>query len=593
MKALFKWTAITTVVLAVALVALLAGGFALLNTHWLQQKMLTKAVSLLTEKLQTRVAVDSVSIDLLTLDAKLYGLTVEDRQRRPMFGVEFVKTDVDISALLSSREIRIRETRLEGIRAELYKAPKGSESPDTVANYQFLIDAFKPSAKSQPKDTTATAQKRLAFAMNTLRAERIDIVYNGQRVQLGQLHYDPSAADGRLIELQRLHLKTDNHRQRKNSGRPKRGAFDTGHLNVWADMKLKVDSVGKGMVHGYLTDCTLCDTLTGIDIRRLQCEVTFADKTLKLNDVHLQQGETELHFNEGVMHLPDSLSATRLHYATSTISGTAVLRDISTTFAPVLSQFTLPLQLSVRIDGDDSGLRFHDIVVKRPAGKLLVKATGYAVNLKDKHRLKLHFDVHKATFVGGEKERIINQFRIKKFMMKQLHQLGTIHYTGSFDIIRKREEFRGDIQTEAGKLKFSLAIDGARKYLLGEASTDHLEIGHVMDMPDIKAVAASAQFKFDISKARTALMRRRLGGKLPIGEVTAHVDQASYKFVKMHNLDVQMASDGATAVGNLCAPRKLADMDLDFTFTNTSEMRKMKVKPRLKLHLFKKKKKSE
>jgi hypothetical protein len=258
-----------------------------------------------------------------------------------------------------------------------------------------------------------------------------------------------------------------------------------------------------------------------------------------------------------------------------------------------LSQFTLPLQLSVRIDGDDSGLRFHDIVVKRPAGKLLVKATGYAVNLKDKHRLKLHFDVHKATFVGGEKERIINQFRIKKFMMKQLHQLGTIHYTGSFDIIRKREEFRGDIQTEAGKLKFSLAIDGARKYLLGEASTDHLEIGHVMDMPDIKAVAASAQFKFDISKARTALMRRRLGGKLPIGEVTAHVDQASYKFVKMHNLDVQMASDGATAVGNLCAPRKLADIDLDFTFTNTSEMRKMKVKPRLKLHLFKKKKKSE
>ena len=114
-----------------------------------------------------------------------------------------------------------------------------------------------------------------------------------------------------------------------------------------------------------------------------------------------------------------------------------------------------------------------------------------------------------------------------------------------------------------------------------------------MDMPDIKAVAASAPFKFDISKARTALMRRRLGGKLPIGEVTAHVDQASYKFVKMHNLDVQMASDGATAVGNLCAPRKLADIDLDFTFTNTSEMRKMKVKPRLKLHLFKKKKKSE
>ena len=69
------------------LVVLLAGGFALLNSQWLQQKMLGKAAGLLTEKLQTRVGIDSVSIDLLTLDAKLYGLTVEDRQQRPMFGL--------------------------------------------------------------------------------------------------------------------------------------------------------------------------------------------------------------------------------------------------------------------------------------------------------------------------------------------------------------------------------------------------------------------------------------------------------------------------------------------------------------------------
>lgn len=105
-------------------------------------------------------------------------------------------------------------------------------------------------------------------------------------------------------------------------------------------------------------------------------------------------------------------------------------------------------------------------------------------------------------------------------------------------------------------------------------------------MDDIGPVAATATFKIDISKPRTAIMRKRLGGKLPIGEVKAHVSRGSYKFVSTRDLDIQIVSDGAVAEGSVNAAGKWMDLSCTFSFTNTSEMQKIKIKPKAKFHLF-------
>jgi chemotaxis protein histidine kinase CheA len=111
-----------------------------------------------------------------------------------------------------------------------------------------------------------------------------------------------------------------------------------------------------------------------------------------------------------------------------------------------------------------------------------------------------------------------------------------------------------------------------------------------MGMPDIGPVTAKADFKFDISKPRTAIMRKKLGGKLPIGEVKAHVDEAKYKFVKVTNIDVNIVSNGAIAEGDLFTPGKFADISCAFSFTNTNEMQKTKIYPRVRFNIFGKKK---
>lgn len=631
MNKALKWLIRIACTLVGIVIVFLVAGFFMLNTSWLQGKLLSQTQALLRERLQTRVDIDSVSIDLFTLDAKLYGLSVEDRQQRKMLQMEFLQADVDILPLLNN-ELRIPQVKVEGINAELHKLPKDSLSPDTVANFQFVLDAFKSDRKKKklPADSIAKSKKKkLELIMNKVSAERIHVKFNGDSVSLGKLlltqpidgspkgkvenlkgRWERHNKKGQLVtnellittielseedsvglvELKRVNYKTNNHAPRKNASKPKRGFFDVGHFNLWANLKINIDKIENGTVHGFLRECTVQDTISGIDITKLQCEVTANKEGMRLEDVLLRLKETELRFVRADMKFANKKTGKKMSYFTSTINGRVILKDISRTFAPVLRNFTLPLDLKVRMEGDAEGMRFRDVVVSRPGDKLNIKAQGYITGLKNKYDLKVHFDILDCKVRGGEKERLINQFVVKKFMMKQLHALGTLSYKGSFDVLYKLVLFRGLVDTKAGSIKFNFGLDGLNKYVQGHAEAGSLKLGDVMDMPSLGPVTAVADFKFDISKPRTALMRKRLGGKLPIGEVNAHVAEASYGIVKARNVTVKIVSNGAIAEGDLSAPGKFADLSCQFSFTNTNEMKKTKVKPKVRFNIFGKKK---
>ena len=64
--------------LIASLMVLIVGTVFLLNTDAFQNKLLKHAIGLLSDKLQTRVEIDSVSIGLFSQDIYLYGLDVED-----------------------------------------------------------------------------------------------------------------------------------------------------------------------------------------------------------------------------------------------------------------------------------------------------------------------------------------------------------------------------------------------------------------------------------------------------------------------------------------------------------------------------------
>ena len=388
-----------------------------------------------------------------------------------------------------------------------------------------------------------------------------------------------------LIDISQLHYQNDNHKPRKNAGKPKRGFFDAKHLDITADLKLTIDSIVNGTVVGELTQLTATDSITGIDIRDMRSKIRATKEKVILNDIVFQQKNTVLNIQRGELTLPNKKTGRTFSYSTGTIKGKTLLKDIARPFAPVLSKFSLPLNLSAEMSGTDSTIAFRNILVTSDDKKLSITATGDIVNLRDKEKLNICFNVSRMIAKGDIKEKIINQFTVKKLMMKQLKNLGDISYKGKFFVFYKREVFQGVLGTAAGALDFTFNLDNKEKYVTGHASTRNFLLGKVMEMESLGTVEASADFKIDISKPRTAIMRRQRGGKLPIGTVSAKVEDCSYKGIHVRHLSANIKSDGAVASGDLFQHGNYRDLSCSFSFTNTDEMHKIKItKPGIKFH---------
>lgn len=566
------------------LVAGLAGAWFYVNSSAGQQRLLGFAVNLLQEKLETRVQIDSIRVNLSNLDVNLWGVDVEDKQQRKLMKMDSIAVKVDMKKLISKR-VEVESAMISGLRAELHN-PK-----DSASNYQFIIDAFK-NDKSDTLDSGKPREKtRLEFNIQRLQLSDIQVEHHGvtkkdyqQTTTLRLSNLDMKPRNSKYdITIGGLHLTTDNHQPRKNANKPKRGAFDAGHLDITADMELMVNHVGKDTANIELTRFTARDTITGLDVKDIRFTAGINKQTAQLHNIFVQQLNTTLNIDSATIQLPSKKQGRQLEYTTSVISGSVLLKDIARPFAPTLHKFSIPLELTTRMSGTDSTMHFSDVHVNTTDNKLKIDATGDISNLKDSKKLLVRFDVNKMTTNAVTAKQIIDQFTVKKFMMRQLNNLGLISYRGSFDVIYKMEKFRGVLNTSNGYMAFNLTLNEQTKYLSGSVSTRGFRLGRVIEMKDIDDVGCSASFTFDYSKPRTARIRRLKGGKLPIGKISVSNAYVSYKKIKMSSINTEIKSDGVTAEGHIEQKKKFADILCNFTFNNTDSIHKMKIKPGLRL----------
>ena len=601
----------------------------LLNTHAVQNKLLGMAKQRLEEKLQTRVEIEDLSVNIFTQEIHLKGLEVEDQQQRKMLVLERLTVNMNIVRLLAKKLV-ISKAEMEGVRARLYKPEDGP------ANYQFIIDAFKSDKPKEEKKPEEAEKKKEPFSLDIhhVKLARIDIQYNENKVTLDELDYDQgwlNKTSGKLkglegqwemqtkkgpqtatfslgtihltekkgkhdVEVGGLHFALDNHLPRKNTGKPNRGWFDVGHLDVTANLQLTINHIDKDSVNATLTKFVAKDSLTGFNVKDLHFTVGATKELAHLRNIVVQQENTVLQFDSATVVLPSKKEGRRFSFQTSLIKGKTLLKDISRPFAPVLKDFKMPLELSVLFSGTDTTLVFKDIDVHTPDKRLKIDAVGGIEHLNKKEDLDIHFHVNKMTAKGTVKQEIINQFPVKKMLMKQLEALGDISYVGDVHIPYRREEFKGVLGTAVGSLTFNFAINENTKYVEGQAETKSFQLGKVLKMKDIGAVGLKGNFKIDIDKGRTAQMRKQYGGKLPIGKVNATVYEASYKGVKVKNLLVDIQSSGAQVNGDSSQSNKGLDWACNFSFTDIDKPSNFKIKPKVKVKfkdLFKKKSKEK
>ena len=395
---------------------------------------------------------------------------------------------------------------------------------------------------------------------------------------------------GYHLKLEKLNLKTDNHRPRRNTGKPHHGWFDAGHLDMTMDLRATVNYVQKDSIEATLAEATIKDPTAGFDIADLHLTLSANRESIYFKNIAFKQGSTSLNVARVKMTIPSKKIGRELAYKADSISGHVILKDIARPFAPVLQNFTLPLRLNTEMSGTADNIVFRGVRVSTDDKLFHVAANGRIDHLHNKELFKVSFDVSQMLAKQGIKEKIICQFPVKRLMMKQLHRLGDIHYTGHFDVIPKQESFRGRLTTKGGPMDFHFIIDGRNGRLRGNVSSADFRLGEVMDMDKVGNVDCKAEFNINISKVETAKMRREKGGKLPIGTVTATVNDCSYKKIHVKNLTVNIKSDGAEATGDVLKQSNFLDLYSQFTFTDTDQMHKIKIKhPGLRFHKRRKK----
>lgn len=603
------------VIIGLLVVLLIVAAF-VVNSSSFQKKALDYSTSLLAEKLQTNVKIDSVSVNFFTFDVNLMGIGVEDLQHRKMLLAEKLAVNLDLWGLLRNH-IKISQADIHGVKARLYKPEDGP------ANYQFILDAFKSDKpKEKPAEKEVKKKKRkLVLDVSDVNIANIDVIFNADTFYLEKLNYNKSwtgSQEGKIrhlrgkmelktkkgnqgthvevgelailgkgerqqITIDSLHFVLDNHKPRKNEGKPHRGFFDVGHLDILANMELMVHHYGKDTVNFSLTKFVAADTITGFNVRNLKFRAGVNKQVAHLKDVTVQQENTVLTFDSATVQLPSKKEERKFAFQTSLIKGKTLLKDIARPFAPVLHNFTMPLELSVLFSGTDTTLVFKDIEVHTPDQRLKIDAVGGIEHLNKSKDLNIHFHVNQMQAKGTVKEEIISMFAGKKLMMKQLKNLGTIGYTGDILIIYKKESFSGLLRTAAGNLNFAFSLDENNKYLAGTANTAGIQLGKVLEMKDLGSVALKGDYKIDIDKKRTLQMRRKYGGKLPIGNVNAVVHEASYKGVKVKDLMVSIKSNGGQIEGEIQQKNKGLDWACDFSIADIDKVSTLKVKPKVKV----------
>jgi hypothetical protein len=184
------------------LLVLLLLSAVLLNTQSVQNKILRVATERLEEKLQTRVKIDDVSVNVFTQEINLKGLEVEDQQQRKMLELDLLSVSLNLRELMA-RKVTVSKADIEGVRAKLLK-PK-----DGTANYQFVIDAFKKdkSAKkdSVQQDTVGKKKDPMTLDVHHFRLAKVEVLYNDNKVSLDEVTFDKGwlrKASGQLKGLQ-------------------------------------------------------------------------------------------------------------------------------------------------------------------------------------------------------------------------------------------------------------------------------------------------------------------------------------------------------------------------------------------------------
>ncbi len=155
----------------------------LIQTSFVQNFARKKVVSYLQNKLHTEVRIGKLDVDFPTT-LSLRNVFIADQSKDTLLYGNELKVNMDMPALINSK-IDINKITLNGVVAKVKRLP-----PDSVFNFQFIVDAFNnPNSTTTSTDTSSLQMNIDEILVNKTRIVYKDL-FTGNDMDLTFGHFD-------------------------------------------------------------------------------------------------------------------------------------------------------------------------------------------------------------------------------------------------------------------------------------------------------------------------------------------------------------------------------------------------------------------
>ena len=258
---------------------------------WAQKFIVNKAISFVSEKTHTKVAIQKLFITF-DGDIQLDGLYLEDKKGDTLIYSKSLEANVPLWAMIRGKSIGVDALDWEGVRANIIR-----KDSITGYNFQFLIDAFASKDTTTVKTDTTTAP--LKIVLGKFNFKDLDIVYDDavtgidSRFKIGKLkaHMEKTDLEHMDFEASKLELEHSNIKFIQKTV-PKTPQEEPSQLPSFAVEKLKLDHV----IAYYKSYDT--NMVASIGINELYAElpnINLTSNTFELNAFHLKNSSIAIH----------------------------------------------------------------------------------------------------------------------------------------------------------------------------------------------------------------------------------------------------------------------------------------------------------
>ena len=420
------------------------GTIILLNIPFVQHKVATFVAKELSHVLSTQLTIGKVNLGLLNRII-IDDIMIDDQRGDEMLKVKRLSVKFDIMPLFKGK-ISISNIQLFGFNIQLNK-----QTPQSVPNYQFIIDALSSDKKEKKPET-------LDFRVNSVLIRR------------GRLSYDILSEKETPGKFNPQHIKLQNIIANISMK-----ALQNDSINL-AIKRLSVEELGSGFY-----------------LKKLALKLVANEKRMNIENLGIELNGTSIKMDT-IRLKYDSLKAfnhfaDKVHFSFRTLPSYITLKDISP-FVPALSHFKEPILLDMDVKGTVNQLTCSQLQI-----------------LAENEEFRLNGDVTfqdlsspENTFVYGKLSELSATNRGVGFLVRNLSQdyngippilenLGNIFFKGEVSGYFTDIVTYGVLRTSRGTVNMDMKLSSEKSKGMfaysGSVSTKELDLGNILSEPKL------------------------------------------------------------------------------------------------------------